>query len=118
MRYLLLIYDNETANAQQTPSEMDAEMAAYNAFGEEAGKAGALRGGEALQPTSTATTVSVRNGKTITTDGPFAETKEQRGGYYVVDCANLDEAIQWGAKIPGAKKGLIEVRPIWDFSQG
>jgi hypothetical protein len=118
MRYLLLIYNSEAQNMQQNQAEMEAEMGAYNAFGDEAQNAGVLRGGEALQPTATATTVSVRNGKTVTTDGPFAETKEQLGGFYLVDCANLDEAIHWGAKIPGAKKGSIEVRPIWEFTQG
>ena len=118
MRYLLLIYNNEIESGQQTPAQMETEMSAYNAFGDEVQKAGIIRGGEALQPTATATTLRVRSGKTVTTDGPFAETKEQLGGYYVVDCANLDEAIQWGAKIPGATRGSIEVRPIWDFSQG
>ena len=112
MRYLLLIYGNEATNMQMTPAEIDAEMSAYNAFGNELQKAGAMVSGEALQPTMTATTVRVRNDKTVTTDGPFAETKEQLGGYYMVECANLDEAIHWAAKIPGAAKGSIEVRPI------
>ena len=76
-----------------------------------------MSAGEALHPTSTATTVRVRDGKTSTTDGPFAETKEQMGGYYVVDCKNLDEAIQWAAKIPQRRYRSIEVRPIVDFSQ-
>lgn len=91
-------------------------MEAYNAFGKEAGASGALKGGEALQPTTTATTVRVRDGETITTDGPYAETKEALGGYYVFDANDLDEAIAWAAKIPGAGHGAIEVRPIWDFS--
>jgi hypothetical protein len=90
-------------------------MAAYYAFTNDSRAAGVNRGGEALQPTSTATTVRVRDGKTVTTDGPFAETKEQLGGYYLFECKDLDEAIQWAAKIPGAKFGSIEVRPIWEF---
>ena len=76
-----------------------------------------MRAGEALHPTSSATTVRVQNGKTVTTHGPFAETKEQLGGYYLVDCNNLDEAIEWAAKCPGARDGSIEVRPVVDFSQ-
>jgi hypothetical protein len=74
-----------------------------------------MSGGEAFQPVATATSVRVRNGETLVTDGPFAETKEQLGGFYVVDCADLDAAIAWAAKIPGASFGTIEVRPIWDF---
>ena len=80
-------------------------------------KAGAYKGGEALQPTATATTVRVKDGKKATTHGPFAETKEQLGGFYLVDCSNLDEAIEWAARCPGARVGSIEVRPVMDFSQ-
>jgi hypothetical protein len=76
-----------------------------------------MKGGEALHPTSTATTVRVKNGKTVTTHGPFAETKEQLGGFYMIECNNLDEAIEWAAKCPGARVGSIEVRPVMDFSQ-
>ncbi|RIK40077.1 MAG: hypothetical protein DCC55_16120 [Chloroflexi bacterium] len=115
MRYLCLIYTNEREDANASQEEQNAVMAAYYAFTEEINKAGIMRGGEALQPTSTATTVRVRDGKTITTDGPFAETKEQLGGYYLLDCKDLDEAISWAAKIPGAKFGSIEVRPVWEF---
>jgi len=115
MRYLLLIYGNEATNMQMTPAEQQVEIGAYNDFGNELQNAGAMVSGEALQPTMTATTVRVRNGKTVTTDGPFAETKEQLGGYYMVECANLDEAIHWAAKIPGAAKGSIEVRPIVEW---
>jgi len=115
MRYLLLIYGNEQAATEPTEEEMKAEMDAYNAFTKEVSDAGALLGGEALQPSSTATTVRVRNGQTTSTDGPFAETKEQLGGYYMVNSENLDEAIKWAAKIPGAKSGSIEIRPIWEF---
>ena len=115
MRYLLLIYGNEQAAMEATEEDMQAEMDAYNAFTKEVSDAGAMLGGEALQPSSTATTVRVRHGQTTSTDGPFAETKEQLGGYYMVNCDNLDEAIKWAAKIPGAKSGSIEIRPVWEF---
>ena len=92
-------------------------MGAYFAFTKEVEEAGVKREGEALHPSSTATTVRVRNGKINTTDGPFAETKEQLGGYYVVECKDLDEAIQWASKIPHASESAIEVRPIVVFSQ-
>jgi hypothetical protein len=87
----------------------------YMAFGEAMGKRGVLQGGERLQPTTDATTVRVRDGEVLTSDGPFAETKEQIGGYYVIDCKNLDEAIEVAAKVPGARVGSIEVRPIWEM---
>ncbi|MGH8993980.1 MAG: YciI family protein [Acidimicrobiia bacterium] len=90
-------------------------MADYNAFGEEMGRRGVLLGGERLRPTTDATTVQVRDGETITSDGPFAETKEQMGGYFMVDCKDLDEAIEVASKIPSAKRGTIEVRPIWEM---
>ncbi|MBA3235947.1 MAG: YciI family protein, partial [Chloroflexi bacterium] len=95
---------------------MAAEMDAYNAFAKHITDRGAMRGGEALQPVATATTVRVENGKTVTTDGPFAETKETLGGFYLVEAADLDEAIAYAAMIPGATHGSIEVRPIWDFA--
>src|SRR5262245_41190852 len=117
MRYALLIYHNEVAGAQMSEAEQQALMGAYNAFTEEINKQGIMRGGEALQPTSTATTVQVRNGKSMTTDGPFAETKEQLGGFYLIECENLDDAIEIAAKIPDAKGGSIEVRPIWEFPE-
>ena len=90
-------------------------MAEYGAFMEEMGKRGVLQGGERLRPTTDATTVRVRDGETVTSDGPFAETKEQIGGYFVVDAKDLDEAIEIAAKIPGARFGSIEVRPIWEM---
>ena len=117
MKYLLMIYCDEASDAKRSKEELDAEMGAYWAFTEEVQKAGAQNVGEALHPSSTATTVKIRNGKTVTTDGPFAETKEQLGGYYVVEAKNLDEAIQWAVKIPHATIGAIEIRPIVDFSQ-
>lgn len=111
MEYLLLIYENEKRYAKGYPED---EMREYRAFGSEFAKA--IRGGNALQPTSTATTVRVRDGKRLTTDGPFAETKEQLGGFYLVDAKDLDEAITMAGKIPGARTGCIEVRPIQKFS--
>lgn len=117
MKYLLLIYRDEASEARRSKEELDAEMGAYWAFTEDVTKAGVSPGGEALHPTSTATTVRIRNGKLTTTDGPFAETKEQLGGYYVIEAKNLDEAIQWAAKIPHASIGSVEIRPVVDFSQ-
>ena len=115
MRYLFLIYTQEQAETEATPAEQEAVMEAYFAFTREVRDAGVMLGGEALQPTTTATTVRVREGKTLTADGPFAETKEQLGGYYMLECPNLDEAIEWAAKIPGASYGAIEIRPLVDF---
>jgi len=115
MRYLLTIYEDESAWATMSPEESGRIMARYGAFGEELKAAGAYCDGEGLQPTQTATTVRVRDGERLTTDGPFAETKEQLGGYYVVECKDLDEAIAWAAKIPGAETGSVEVRPVMDY---
>jgi hypothetical protein len=115
MRYLLTIYGDESGWNDVTPELAQEIMAAYGAFGEAAEKAGVLLGGEGLQPTSTATTVRVRNDEAITTDGPFAETREQLGGYYLLDCKDLDEAIGWAARIPGAQQGSVEVRPVMDY---
>ena len=113
MQYLLLIYSDEKVEPQPGTPAGDAHFGAYMKFGEEAGKA--ILGGNALQSVSTATTVRVRGGKTETTDGPFAETKEQLGGYYLVECANLDEALALASKIPSARLGSVEVRPIMSF---
>ena len=115
MRYLLTIYGDESGWNDITPEQSQQIMAAYGAFGQEAQAAGVLLGGEGLQPTSTATTVRVRDGEALTTDGPFAETREQLGGYYLLDCKDLDEAIGWAAKIPGAQDGCVEVRPVMDY---
>jgi hypothetical protein len=110
MQYLLLIYENE----KRFEKGFDpVEMTAYRAFGDEHRKQ--IVGGHALQPTKAATTVRVRDGKRLTTDGPFAETKEQLGGYYLIEAANLDDAIGVAGKIPGARHGSIEVRPILKF---
>jgi hypothetical protein len=107
MQYLVLIYESEARFANGYP---EAEFAEYGAFGKK--HASAIKGGNALQPTATAKTVRVRDSKTLTTDGPFAETKEQLGGYYVIEAKDLQEAIQVAARIPGAKIGCVEVRPI------
>jgi hypothetical protein len=115
MRYLLLICTDESADAAMSPEEGQARMGAYAAFGQEMTERGVLTGGERLRPTTDATTVQVRDGEVLTADGPFAETKEQIGGFYAVDCADLDEAIEIAAKIPGAQTGTIEVRPIWEM---
>ena len=115
MRYLLLICTDESADAAMSPEEGEAQMAEYMKFGEEMGARGVLQGGERLRPTTDATTVRVRDGEVLTSDGPFAETKEQIGGFYLVDCKDLDEAIEVASKIPGARYGSIEVRPIWEM---
>ena len=114
MQYALLIYTPEL-EGEVPPEAIAAEMEAYNAFTEHVRSRGAMKGGEALDSVATATTVRVVDGKTITTDGPFAETKETLGGFYLVEAADLDEAIAYAAMIPGAKRGCIEVRPVWDY---
>jgi len=115
MRYILLICTEEAGFEAMSPEERSAMDAEYGAFTEEAARQGVLQGGERLRLTTDATTVRVRDGEVLTSDGPFAETKEQIGGYYVVDCKNLDEAIEVAARIPGARHGSIEVRPIWEM---
>ena len=115
MQYMLLIYDNEKMWPSMNEKERNALMGEYFAFTEELKASGKLIKGDALQPTQTATTVRVRDGKRLTTDGPFAETKEQLGGYYLVEAKDLDDAMAWAAKIPGARLGSIEVRPVMKF---
>ncbi len=115
MRYLLLIYTPETSEGTSNDAGGD-DIEAYNAFTREVRGRGVLEAGEALHPTASATTVRVRDGQTVTTDGPFAETKEALGGFYLVNAKDLDEAIELAAKIPGARHGSIEVRPIFDWS--
>ena len=112
MQYLLLIYNNEQNWLQLNEADRTALSTDYRTFTESIAKSGHYKGGNALQPTSTATTVRVRSGKRSTTDGPFAETREHLGGYYLVDAKDLDEAIGLAERIPGAKTGAIEVRPI------
>ena len=119
MRYLLLIYGNELAAMESTEEDMQVEMEAYNAFTKEVSDAGAMLGGEALQPSSTATTVRVRNGQTASTDGPFAETKEQLGGYHLIECKDLDEALSIARRIPTLPYGgVVEVRPLMSEQAG
>ena len=117
MKFLLTIYADESGWTEASPADVQRIMEAYGAFGQAAQDAGVLLGGEGLQPTSTATTVRVRDGETLTTDGPFAETREQLGGYYLLDCKDLDEAIGWAAKIPGAQSGSVEVRPVMIYDE-
>jgi len=114
MRYMLLIYNEEAAWAAMSEEEQGKVFGAYMTYTEEIKSEGKHLAGDPLQPIATATTVRVRDGETLTTDGPFAETKEQLGGYYIVDAADLDEALALAARIPGAHYGSVEVRPIWE----
>jgi hypothetical protein len=116
MKYLCLIYENEKNFEKLPPADSEAIMNEYFAFTEDIRKNGKLVAAEALQPTPTATTVRVRNGKVSTTDGPFVETKEQLGGFYLIEAKDLNDAIQVAARIPSARFGAIEVRPVMDFS--
>ena len=115
MRYVLLIYGSEAVTAGMTQEEHTALMLGHAAFAQEAQQRSHLTGGAPLQPTSTATTVRVRNGKTLITDGPFAETKEQLAGTYVLNCKDLDEAITMATKIPDALHGSVEIRPVLEL---
>jgi hypothetical protein len=117
MRYLCLIYEDQRAWQNMSEADMQKGMAEYNAFTENAKKNGNYVGGEALQPTNTAKSVQVRNGKLSTTDGPYVETKEQLGGYYLIKAKDLNDAVQVASRIPGAKHGTVEVRPIMEFDQ-
>jgi len=112
MKYLCLIYDEEKKFATMAKTEMDTLMGDYFAFTKDIRQSGHYLGGNDLEPTRSATTVRVRNGRTSTTDGPFAETKEQLGGYYLIEAKDLNEAIQVASRIPSAKLGSIEVRPV------
>ena len=116
MKYLCLIYDEEKKMAGMSKSEGDAFMGEYFAFTEGIKKSGHYVAGEALQPVQTATSVRIRNGKVSATDGPFAETKEQLGGFYMITANDLNEAIQIASRIPSAKTGTVEVRPVHEFS--
>jgi hypothetical protein len=115
MQYMLLIYDAEDTWTSMSEEERNSVMGEYFAYTEELKKAGKHVAGDALQPTTTAKSIRIRGGKTTTTDGPFAETKEILGGYYLVDVDSEDEALEWAAKIPSARFGTIEVRPIVVF---
>jgi hypothetical protein len=113
MQYLLLLYADDTAWNKFSPAEQQAGIAAYMAYGEALRKAGAYVGSNRLQGTSSATTVRVASGKTQVLNGPYAETKEQLGGYYLIEAPDLDAALAWAARCPGASHGTIEVRPVW-----
>jgi hypothetical protein len=116
MRYLCLIYDEEKKLAAMSKGESDAFMGEYFTFTEDIKKSGHYVGGNALQPVHSATSVRVRGGKMSTTDGPFAETKEQLGGYYLIEAKDLNDALQVASRIPSAKLGTVEVRPIQEFN--
>ena len=116
MKYLCLIYSDENRVAKLPANESKTLMGEYMAFTESIRKSGHLLGAERLQPTHTATTIRSRNGKISTTDGPFAETKEQLGGFYMIEAKDLDDAIAVASRIPGTRTGSIEVRPIWELS--
>ena len=116
MQYLCLIYSDENAGSTRSEAENAAYMGAYFKFTTDIKESGNHVGGEALLPTSAATTVRVRDGKTLLTDGPFAETKEQLGGFYLVEAKDLDEAVSIAARIPTAAHGCVEVRPIMTFN--
>ena len=115
MKYLAIIYNDESLYIDATPEQTAAIFAAHGVFGEAAGAAGVFAGGEGLQGTNTATVVRVRDGERLLTDGPYAETKEQIGGYYLLECKDLDDALNWASQIPEAKTGSIEVRPVMDY---
>jgi hypothetical protein len=115
MQYLLLLYSNEAGWSNLSQAEQEQGMAAYQAYGEALRKAGVYKGSNRLQPISTATTVRLADGKSQVLDGPYVETKEQLGGYYLIDVPDLDAALSWAARCPGASHGSVEVRPIWSM---
>ncbi len=115
MKYLLMIYADEAGQQAITPSDAQQMMSAYGAYTEALGKAGALLASNRLQPTSTATTVRMKGSKTEVLNGPYAETREQLGGFYLIEAADLDAALAWAARCPGASHGTMEVRPIWEM---
>ena len=115
MKYMMLNYRDEAASANMTEEEQMQEIQDYNAFFEYARQRATIISGEAVRPTAAATTIRVRDGKTLTTDGPFAETREGLAGFYVIDCKDLDEAIEIASKIPVAREGSVEIRPVVTF---
>jgi hypothetical protein len=115
MQYLLMIYGNEAGMLAASKDQATQMSAAYAAYVEALNKAGVARGGNRLRPTSEATTVRVKDGKTQVLDGPYADTKEQLGGYFLIEAPDLDAALAWAAKCPGAATGTMEVRPIWPY---
>jgi hypothetical protein len=116
MQYLLLLYANEAGWSNMTKLEQERGVAAYAAYGEALKAAGALQGSNRLQPIGTATTVRKTNGKAQVLDGPYVDSKEQLGGYYLIDVPDLDAALSWAARCPGAGHGVVEVRPIWSMT--
>jgi hypothetical protein len=115
MQYLLMLYANEAGWDKMTQAEQQQGLAAYKAFTEALTKAGALRGKNRLQPISAATTVRLVDGKSQVLDGPYIDSKEQLGGYYLIDVPDLDAAISWAARCPGASHGIVELRPVWEM---
>jgi hypothetical protein len=115
MQYLLMIYSDEAAEARMSEAEAQAEIAAYGAYAGAMAQAGVLVGGERLRPTGDATSVRIRDGKTEVLNGPYADTREQLGGYFMVDVPDLDAALHWAARCPTAPHGTIEVRPVWSM---
>lgn len=113
MQYLLMIYGNEASGKAATPTDMQQVIAAYGAYSQALVAAGVMVSGQRLQPSSAATTVRITNGKTAVLNGPYADTREQLGGYYLIEAADLDAAISWAARCPGAAHGTMEVRPVW-----
>jgi hypothetical protein len=116
VQYLLLLYASEAGWSRLTPAEQEQGVAAYRAFTEALNKAGVFRGSNRLQPISAASTVRLSNGKAQVLDGPYAESKEQLGGYYLIDVPDLDGALSWAARCPGASHGVVEVRPVWTMT--
>jgi hypothetical protein len=115
MQYLLMLYANEAGWDEMTQAEQQQGLAAYKAFNEALTKAGVLRGKNRLQPISAATTIRLVDGKSQVLDGPYIDSKEQLGGYYLIDVPDLDAAISWAARCPGASHGIVELRPIWEM---
>jgi hypothetical protein len=116
MQYLLMLYVNEAGWPKLSKAEQEQGMAAYTAYTEALTAAGVLKGGNRLQPSSTATTVRMTNGKSQVLDGPYVESKEQLGGYYLIDVPDLDAALSWAARCPAVGHGIVEVRPLWSTS--
>jgi len=115
MKYLVMIYANEADEAKMTPADIDPILQAYGAYTEALTKSGVLLGKNRLRPSSEATSVRVKGGKTEVLNGPYAETREQLGGYYLIDVPDLDAALSWAARCPSSSVGTIEVRPIWEM---
>ncbi len=115
MKFMLLLYGDESLGADISPDELAATLERFEAFDRELTAAGVLAGGEGLEPTASATTVRRSGGELMLTDGPFAETREQIGGFYVLECADLDEAIRWASMVPDLEHGVVEIRPVIDY---